>query len=159
MSHTTLKHRKLTAINLRMSNPDNNIDANSKILDDVTAADYKYGFTTDIDTDVIPRGLNEDVVRLISAKRTNPNGCSISGLRLIAIGSPSSNRNGLTSTYPTSTSKRFLTTPRPSKRTGRKALTKLTPKSSPHSTASASRSRSRKCCREWLSMPSWTLCR
>ncbi|MBQ4292242.1 MAG: Fe-S cluster assembly protein SufB [Muribaculaceae bacterium] len=55
-----------------MSNPDNNIDANSKILDNVTAADYKYGFTTDIDTDVIPRGLNEDVVRLISAKKNEP---------------------------------------------------------------------------------------
>lgn len=55
-----------------MSNPDNNIDANSKILDDVTAAGYKYGFTTDIDTDVIPRGLNEDVVRLISAKKNEP---------------------------------------------------------------------------------------
>jgi len=31
---------------------------------------YKYGFVTNIESDTIPRGLSEDVVRLISAKRT-----------------------------------------------------------------------------------------
>ena len=36
--------------------------------------EYKYGFTTDIETETIPRGLNEEVVRLISQKRANPNG-------------------------------------------------------------------------------------
>lgn len=43
-----------------------------KILDQLTGQDYKYGFTTDIETDVIPKGLNEDVVRLISAKKGEP---------------------------------------------------------------------------------------
>ena len=43
-----------------------------KIIDEVTSSDYKYGFVTDIDTDVIPRGLNEGVVRLISAKKHEP---------------------------------------------------------------------------------------
>ncbi|MGL5941880.1 MAG: Fe-S cluster assembly protein SufB [Waterburya sp.] len=33
---------------------------------------YKYGFITDIETDAIPRGLSEDVVRLISAKKNEP---------------------------------------------------------------------------------------
>lgn len=33
---------------------------------------YKYGFTTDIHTEIIERGLNEDVVRLISAKKEEP---------------------------------------------------------------------------------------
>ncbi|MGL5033239.1 MAG: Fe-S cluster assembly protein SufB [Microcystaceae cyanobacterium] len=33
---------------------------------------YKYGFVTDIETDSIPRGLSEDVVRLISAKKEEP---------------------------------------------------------------------------------------
>ena len=33
---------------------------------------YKYGFTTDIEADVIPRGLSEEVVRLISAKKNEP---------------------------------------------------------------------------------------
>ncbi|WP_243350266.1 Fe-S cluster assembly protein SufB [Parabacteroides sp. FAFU027] len=42
------------------------------ILDEVTTGDYKYGFVTDIDTEIIPVGLNEDVVRLISAKKNEP---------------------------------------------------------------------------------------
>ena len=42
------------------------------ILDEITQSDYKYGFTTDIETDIIPVGLNEDVVRLISAKKQEP---------------------------------------------------------------------------------------
>ncbi len=33
---------------------------------------YKYGFVTDIEADVIPRGLSEDTVRLISAKKNEP---------------------------------------------------------------------------------------
>ena len=33
---------------------------------------YKYGFITDIESDMIPRGLNEDIVRLISAKKNEP---------------------------------------------------------------------------------------
>lgn len=33
---------------------------------------YEYGFTTDVETDVIPRGLNEDIVRLISKKKGEP---------------------------------------------------------------------------------------
>jgi Fe-S cluster assembly protein SufB len=37
-----------------------------------TDSEYKYGFVTDIDTDVIQRGINEDVVRLISAKKNEP---------------------------------------------------------------------------------------
>src|SRR4029450_13084242 len=34
--------------------------------------EYKYGFVTDIESDVIPRGLNEDTIRLISAKKGEP---------------------------------------------------------------------------------------
>ena len=33
---------------------------------------YKYGFVTDIESDTIPKGLNEDVVRLISSKKNEP---------------------------------------------------------------------------------------
>ncbi|MBD2167430.1 Fe-S cluster assembly protein SufB [Calothrix membranacea FACHB-236] len=33
---------------------------------------YKYGFVTDIEADTIPRGLNEDIIRLISAKKEEP---------------------------------------------------------------------------------------
>ena len=43
-----------------------------KILEEVTSSDYKYGFTSDIDTEIAPPGLNEDVVRFISAKKEEP---------------------------------------------------------------------------------------
>jgi Fe-S cluster assembly protein SufB len=43
-----------------------------KILSDVTSGEYKFGFVTDIETDVIPAGLSEDVVRLISSKKEEP---------------------------------------------------------------------------------------
>ena len=38
----------------------------------VPASGYKYGFVTDIESDVAPRGLNEDIVRWISAKKNEP---------------------------------------------------------------------------------------
>lgn len=41
-------------------------------MDEVTKGDYKYGFVTDIDTDVIHRGLDEETIRLISAKKQEP---------------------------------------------------------------------------------------
>lgn len=42
------------------------------IIHEVTQSEYKYGFTTDIETEVIPVGLSEDVVRMISAKKNEP---------------------------------------------------------------------------------------
>lgn len=47
-------------------------DKDKNLLDEVTSGDYKYGFTTDIETETIPVGLNEDVVRLISSKKEEP---------------------------------------------------------------------------------------
>ncbi len=43
-----------------------------KILKEVTGSDYKYGFHTDIDTETISKGLNEEVIRIISAKKEEP---------------------------------------------------------------------------------------
>ncbi len=43
-----------------------------KLLSELTSKEYEYGFVTDIETDVIPKGLSEDVVRLISAKKNEP---------------------------------------------------------------------------------------
>jgi len=43
-----------------------------KILNDVTQGDYKYGFVTDIETDIIDIGLSEDVVRTIWEKKNEP---------------------------------------------------------------------------------------
>ena len=44
----------------------------NQILNDITGQEYKYGFVTDIETDTIPRGLSEEIVRLISAKKGEP---------------------------------------------------------------------------------------
>src|SRR5262249_35839786 len=41
-------------------------------LKDLTNRQYKYGFVTDIETDTVPRGRSEDVIRLISAKKSEP---------------------------------------------------------------------------------------
>lgn len=43
-----------------------------EILERVTQSEYKYGFYTDIESDTIPVGLSEDVVRLISHKKNEP---------------------------------------------------------------------------------------
>ena len=43
-----------------------------QILEEVTNQEYKYGFFTDVETFVIDKGLNEDVVRLISKKKEEP---------------------------------------------------------------------------------------
>jgi Fe-S cluster assembly protein SufB len=42
------------------------------ILQQITGSEYKYGFVTDIETDAIPKGLTENVVRLISAMKKEP---------------------------------------------------------------------------------------
>lgn len=47
-------------------------DLQDDILNEVTSREYKYGFVSDIDTETIPKGLNEDVVRLISKKKNEP---------------------------------------------------------------------------------------
>jgi len=44
----------------------------NKILHDVTSGEYKYGFTSNIETEIIRKGLDEDVVRLISTKKNEP---------------------------------------------------------------------------------------
>jgi len=43
-----------------------------EIINEVIENDYKYGFTTNIDSDNAPKGLNEDIVRFISAKKEEP---------------------------------------------------------------------------------------
>lgn len=42
------------------------------IIDQVTTGEYKYGFVSDIDAENIPSGLSEEIVRVISAKKNEP---------------------------------------------------------------------------------------
>jgi Fe-S cluster assembly protein SufB len=44
----------------------------SKIIDSFTQGDYKFGFVTNIESDMAPKGLNEDIIRFISAKKKEP---------------------------------------------------------------------------------------
>ncbi|MDP4008688.1 MAG: Fe-S cluster assembly protein SufB [Candidatus Peregrinibacteria bacterium] len=41
-------------------------------LKSVTSAEYKYGFSSDIETDFAPKGLSEEIIRFISAKKNEP---------------------------------------------------------------------------------------
>ncbi len=50
----------------------NNMQHNDDIINDATSGEYKYGFVTEIDTDILAHGLNEDVVRHISERKGEP---------------------------------------------------------------------------------------
>ncbi len=41
-------------------------------LEELAGREYKYGFITDIESDTVPPGLNEDIIRVISAKKNEP---------------------------------------------------------------------------------------
>lgn len=47
-------------------------DKNNNILDELTGSDYKFGFYTDLEMDQAPKGLTEDTIRFISAKKNEP---------------------------------------------------------------------------------------
>jgi Fe-S cluster assembly protein SufB len=44
----------------------------NKAIKDLTRQEYKYGFVTDIEADTLPRGLNEEIIRMISARKNDP---------------------------------------------------------------------------------------
>ena len=45
---------------------------NENLVKDVVKEPYKYGFVTDIETEKIEKGLNEDIIKLISQKNEEP---------------------------------------------------------------------------------------
>ncbi len=47
-------------------------DRSRQVLEEAANSEYKYGFTSDIDTEIVPPGLDEEVVRLISTKKGEP---------------------------------------------------------------------------------------
>ncbi|MDR1983245.1 MAG: Fe-S cluster assembly protein SufB [Prevotellaceae bacterium] len=48
------------------------MEETQNILNEIAHSDYKYGFTTDIEQEFIPKGLNEDIIHLISQKKNEP---------------------------------------------------------------------------------------
>lgn len=45
---------------------------NENILNKITSGEYEHGFTTEVEQEFIPKGLNEDIIRLISSKKGEP---------------------------------------------------------------------------------------
>ncbi len=48
------------------------MSTSTDVIQDLASREYKYGFITDVEQEAIPRGLDEDVIRLISAKKDEP---------------------------------------------------------------------------------------
>ena len=48
------------------------MSTDTNTIEEFASQEYQYGFTTNLETDVLPRGLSEDVVRQISAKKNEP---------------------------------------------------------------------------------------
>src|SRR5437899_9582117 len=48
------------------------MSAATEAIEGVVKQEYKYGFVTDVETDSAPPGLNEDIIRLISRKKNEP---------------------------------------------------------------------------------------
>ena len=48
------------------------IEEENKIINDFTKAEYKEGFVTDVEQEFVPKGLNEDIIRTISARKGEP---------------------------------------------------------------------------------------
>ncbi|HCV43191.1 MAG TPA: Fe-S cluster assembly protein SufB, partial [Bacteroidetes bacterium] len=48
------------------------MSTDSNTIEELANREYKYGFVTDIESDTAPRGLNEDTVRFIAAKKNEP---------------------------------------------------------------------------------------
>ena len=44
----------------------------TETIEQLARQDYRYGFSTDVEADLAPRGLNEDIIRLISGKKNEP---------------------------------------------------------------------------------------
>jgi Fe-S cluster assembly protein SufB len=51
---------------------ENDIKGKDEFVEQLTKEKYKYGFVTDIETEILDKGLNEDVIRTISAKKEEP---------------------------------------------------------------------------------------
>ena len=48
------------------------MEDSEKIIQEFTTGEYKDGFVTDVEQEFIPKGLNEDIIRLISARKEEP---------------------------------------------------------------------------------------
>jgi Fe-S cluster assembly protein SufB len=48
------------------------MSTSTEVIEQLANTEYKYGFVTDVEQEIVPKGLNEDIVRLISTKKGEP---------------------------------------------------------------------------------------
>ncbi|HOG41692.1 MAG TPA: Fe-S cluster assembly protein SufB, partial [Bacteroidales bacterium] len=48
------------------------MDNERKVIEEIAGGEYRHGFETDLEQEFIPKGLNEDIIRIISAKKEEP---------------------------------------------------------------------------------------
>ena len=48
------------------------MSTSTETIEQLANREYKYGFYTDVETETVPKGLNEDIIRLISEKKQEP---------------------------------------------------------------------------------------
>jgi Fe-S cluster assembly protein SufB len=48
------------------------MSTSTEVIEQLANTEYKYGFVTDVEQDIAPKGLNEDIIRLISSKKEEP---------------------------------------------------------------------------------------
>ena len=63
---------ELEKINMTTQSQDIEVTPEDSSVESFVNAEYEHGFVTDIDTDTVAPGLNEDVIRLISEKKEEP---------------------------------------------------------------------------------------
>src|SRR3954465_6067323 len=57
------------------------MSTSTETIEELATREYKYGFVTEVESESIPKGLSEDVVRLISEKKGGPEGLLEWGLK------------------------------------------------------------------------------
>jgi len=58
----------------------------NQFLEEITSKEYEHGWAVNMETDSAPKGLSEEIVRFISAKKTSLNGSSNGGSPPTVIG-------------------------------------------------------------------------
>ncbi|MFT7589724.1 MAG: Fe-S cluster assembly protein SufB, partial [Limisphaerales bacterium] len=70
MSNYQTEHDELQPAAKQVNTDD--LSDSERLIQEQTSSEYKYGFVTDIEQEFAPKGLNEDIVRFISAKKDEP---------------------------------------------------------------------------------------
>jgi len=94
----------------------------------IDVSEYKYGFVSDIESDKAPKGLSEDIVRFISAKKSEPDWlAAMASRRLSSLADDGRAQMGARRNIPRSTIRTSIISPRPNRRRARNRSTRSIP--------------------------------